>query len=354
LNATLTYDTGSGDNLVGRLRLASMSDPSGTTSYSYDEDGNLISETRTLSGTTFTTEYGYDAAGNLRQIVYPSGQVIDYVPDTTDPARVAAVRLNTTTTLASTIAYLPFGPKLFQYDDDGNTITRILGAGNVQPPITDPAHYAYASTGQRSTKDNSASVIYHYDRSGQLIAETTPTGTLIRAYVWLEGQPLAMIGANNAVYYFHNDHLGTPQRLTDSTGATVWAADYLPFGKANVTVATVENNLRFSGQYYDNETGLHYNYWRYYDPGLGRYLRADPIGIKGGINLYSFANSNPINLFDPLGLYSWGDVPKAWDHYCDGTQTPWTTSFEAIHDLKSKAKLQAWSAVVHAKQRQSR
>ncbi|MBI5894734.1 MAG: RHS domain-containing protein, partial [Desulfobacterales bacterium] len=115
----------------------------------------------------------------------------------------------------------------------------------------------------------------------------------------------AQITATGAVYYYHTDHLGTPQRMTDSTAALAWSADYLPFGQADVTVAAVENNLRFAGQYYDNETGLHYNYWRYYDPGLGRYLRADPIGLDGGVNLYAYVQNNPIKFTDPKGLAIW-------------------------------------------------
>jgi RHS repeat-associated protein len=100
----------------------------------------------------------------------------------------------------------------------------------------------------------------------------------------------------------------------------VWSADYLPFGQADVTVETVENNLRFAGQYYDSETGLHYNYHRYYDPKLGRYLRADPshaMQAKGTavpfliprllktpaeLNNYVFARDNPIRLVDYFGL----------------------------------------------------
>ena len=150
---------------------------------------------------------------------------------------------------------------------------------------------------------SSGQVIFHYDQSGRLIAETTTDGSLIRAYVWLAGQPLALLTADGSIYYYHNDHLGTPQRLTDQSGNIVWSADYLPFGKADVTIETVTNNLRFSGQYYDKETGLHYNYHRYYDPSLGRYLRADPIGIDGGTNFFIYVDNNPSSLIDPLGLY---------------------------------------------------
>lgn len=90
--------------------------------------------------------------------------------------------------------------------------------------------------------------------------------------------------------------------MTDGTGAVVWSADYKPFGEATVTVSTITNNLRFPGQYYDAETGLNYNYRRDYNPMIGRYLEADPIGLKGGLNLFAYANSSPINWVDPLGL----------------------------------------------------
>ena len=109
---------------------------------------------------------------------------------------------------------------------------------------------------------------------------------------------------DNVVIY-QNDHLGTPQKLTAINGAVVWSAKYSSFGEAEIDPSyAVENNLRFPGQYFDQETGLHYNYFRCYDPKVGRYLRKDPIGIEGGINLFLYSMNNPTNITDPLGLKS--------------------------------------------------
>lgn len=77
---------------------------------------------------------------------------------------------------------------------------------------------------------------------------------------------------------------------------------YSSFGKASIEVETVENNLRFPGQYYDLETGLYYNLHRNYDPATGRYLTPDPIGLEGGVNLYAYVLNNPIMREDPFGL----------------------------------------------------
>jgi RHS repeat-associated protein len=102
--------------------------------------------------------------------------------------------------------------------------------------------------------------------------------------------------------YFHNDHLGTPQRLTDKAGNLLWSAQYDAYGKAQVqTTASAQlatvNPLRQPGQYLDLETGLHYNDRRCYDADTGRYASRDPIGFEGGINLYSFQASGQLSGF---------------------------------------------------------
>ena len=115
------------------------------------------------------------------------------------------------------------------------------------------------------------------------------------------------------VYYFHNDHLGTPKAMTDSTGAVVWDAVYKPFGEIDSLSATVENNFRFPGQYQDELTELYYNHNRYYMPQLGRYNRVDPIyncakHPSPKVSLYDknylYARNNPNIVIDRNGLSS--------------------------------------------------
>lgn len=125
------------------------------------------------------------------------------------------------------------------------------------------------------------------------------------------------------IFHVHADHLGTPRELTDNDGHLVWSASYKAWG-ATATIETpprrqqvqegsalrelwqeqhdpVVQNLRFQGQYFDAETGLHYNRFRYYDPDIGRFVSQDPIGLAGGHNSYQYA-PNPLAIIDPLGL----------------------------------------------------
>lgn len=130
-----------------------------------------------------------------------------------------------------------------------------------------------------------AATVFHYDIDGRLIAETDATGATLREYVWDDdGRPLAQIAAG-VVTYLHPDHLGTPRFGTDAGRAVVWQWASDAFGTTSPTGA-VTVNLRYPGQYFDAETGLHYNWHRTYDPGSGRYLESDPIGI-------SLASSRP-------------------------------------------------------------
>jgi RHS repeat-associated protein len=122
-----------------------------------------------------------------------------------------------------------------------------------------------------------------------------------------------------SIRYIHGDHLGTPQFVTDDTGQVIWSARYQPFGEATIDEdpdgdgTDYSLNLRFAGQYFDSESGLNYNYFRDYDPTIGRYLESDPIGFLGGPNAFSYSTNNPIAYFDQYGLWigsrsGWGRI----------------------------------------------
>lgn len=118
---------------------------------------------------------------------------------------------------------------------------------------------------------------------------------------------VALAGCNptppveDPIYFVHSDHLNVPTVVTDKNKAVVWEGHRKPFGETEVTVATIEQPFRFPGQYYDSETGLHYNLMRDYDPRLGRYVQSDPIGLVGGLNTYGYAYQNPLAYTDPTG-----------------------------------------------------
>ncbi len=143
------------------------------------------------------------------------------------------------------------------------------------------------------------------------IGEYNEQGELMRGYYYssqnsLANAPVAIKHNDNGITqtsYYQNDHLNTPQMLIRPNGAIVWQGQYDAFGEVTQTNTQVSNPLRFPGQYQDDETGLHYNWYRYYDNSIGRYVTSDPIGLDGGVNTYGYVYGNPLKYFDPYGLY---------------------------------------------------
>lgn len=166
--------------------------------------------------------------------------------------------------------------------------------------------YVYNPNGQRVKKTASGNITWYLYNEHGLAAEYNAAGQLIKEYhfhpqkTWMT-DPLFQRNTAGELYYYHNDHLGTPQKMLDNAGNIVWAAKYSVFGKAHIALNTAENNLRFPGQYFDAETGLHHNFMRDYDPELGRYIEYDSIGLIAGINAYSYAYQNPKAAYDPDG-----------------------------------------------------
>ena len=115
---------------------------------------------------------------------------------------------------------------------------------------------------------------------------------------------------NGKLFYIVTDHLGTPREMLDEAGMAVWRAKFSVWGELLDTEASNDPdygqqscNLRFQGQQYDSETGLHYNRYRYYDPNSAQYLSPDPIGLAGGLTPQAYVH-DPNGWVDPLGLTS--------------------------------------------------
>ncbi|WP_351016768.1 RHS repeat-associated core domain-containing protein [Shewanella sp. AC91-MNA-CIBAN-0169] len=223
----------------------------------------------------------------------------------------------------------------YRYDVSGNQISQI-GSGdkqqrsfnglnqlvqiNVNGKLT---QYEYDALGRRSAKITELGRTDFIWDNHQLIGECT-----LGEYTWYIYQPdtftpVALIKSGQ-VYYYHLDQLGTPICLTDENTQIVWRSQQDVFGQtikstsikdtdiedadnehADIDYAALQdkipNPIRFQGQYFDDESGLHYNRFRYYSPGQARFIHQDPIGLVGGINHYQYA-PNPVNWVDPFGL----------------------------------------------------
>jgi len=267
----------------------------------YDNQYRISSK---VVGSILNLTYGYDPNGDVISIQDGLTSLEDQPLDATG-TYTYQTGTNKLTHIEGTL------PIDFGYDENGNItsetgwtyiydlsnqLIRVLAGSN------QIAEYTYNGAGQRIKKATRTETrIFHYDLLGHLIAETNQSGEMLAEYIYLGDQLLAMIKPGETVYYFHNDHLGTPKILTDGNGSIAWKALYTPFGEAVASIQTVDNPFRFPGQYYDPETGLHYNYFRYYNPQNGRYITPDPIGLEGGINLFTYVGNNPVNRIDPTG-----------------------------------------------------
>ncbi|MGH1455695.1 MAG: RHS repeat domain-containing protein [Alphaproteobacteria bacterium] len=165
--------------------------------------------------------------------------------------------------------------------------------------------YSYNANNQRTKKVTGAGTTHYvYGMGGLLYGEYDGSGALIREYIYLNGEPIAQIdnvSSSDVLTYLHTDHLGTPRAGSNTSGASVWSWDSDAFGNGAPT-GTQTVNLRFAGQYWDDESGLHYNWNRYYAPETGRYISSDPIGLSGGLNTFAYVSANPVMFIDPEGL----------------------------------------------------
>jgi RHS repeat-associated protein len=286
--------------------------------FSYSGEGDLLEAADSTAG---NTRYEYDAAHRLCQAIGENGTQATFRQDMGDnlleQPGLASV------SIASGNRLLLANGDEFEYDGRGNIATRRGSSG-----VT---HYRYDSRnmlvscqtasgewfatydplGRRVRKSLDGAWREFYWDTDRLAAELHYDGRL-RVYVypdafamvpllWLDYDDPEADPATGRRYFLQCDHIGTPVHVQNEAGDIVWQARVAPYGSVVLSSnASVEMPLRFPGHYFDPETGLHYNRFRYYSPELGRYLQPDPLGTVAGNNLYAYS-ANPLKAVDVRG-----------------------------------------------------
>lgn len=274
--------------------------------------------------------YGYDLVKRLTDVTYSTRPAKYYAYSVTgnritDDSSTGQIQYNDLNQLTK------YGSASFVYDangsmtskSDNNVLQRqyIYNLENRLSEVKDAnnntiASYHYDPYGRRLWKDVGGIRTYFvYNKSG-IVAELDASGNVTRSYGFLPGSSLGtgpvFTRTSNGYGYYLVDQLATPQMVIDKNGAILWKGGQQPFGNTAELVGAGSNNLRFPGQYYDAETGLHYNIGRYYDPSTGRYISSDPTGIYGGLNTYAYAKSSPLVYADNTGSIAfWDNVVTA-------------------------------------------
>ncbi|MDP1863521.1 MAG: RHS repeat-associated core domain-containing protein [Thiobacillus sp.] len=296
-NRLLTYDDAS------RITAMSHGNAGLDRSYGYDVLDRLVVEV--------------DPVGPARWIYDLNSNRTSSQPGTANYAYTYQAGNNRLASVAGPVA------KTYSYDAAGNvtgdgryayTYDRVGRLASVWQGTIKKAGYWINALGQRTSKVvDGVETKFFYDEAGHLIGEYDADKTLRQETIWLGDIPVATLKPSAATgqvqfYYTYTDHLNTPRVISDTGNKVIWRWDSDAFGTSTANEdpdgdgVKFTYNPRFPGQYFDKETGLHYNYFRDYEPGTGRYVQADPIGLAGGMNLYAYVLSNPLSYTDPLGL----------------------------------------------------
>ena len=277
--------------------------PAGTEDYEYDALYRL--KEQTPIGQAKIT-YTYDEVGN-RKTETQSGSTTTHTYPATSNRHTAAGGLALTYDAAGNRKTDLGALRTYTYDSRGR-MEKIESGGSVL------GEYLYNAEGQRVQSDTQTGVTdFVYDTNGTLIG-SFDGGVLVNEWIYLNESPVVQLAVTDT--NLHPDNLGSPRIGTDSLKDIVWRWEGEAFGSSAANEdpdgdgqgSSVQ--LRFPGQFFDSESGLHYNQHRTYDPNFGRYTQRDPLGLSAGFNGYAYVGANPLVSIDPDGLRSRRRPPR--------------------------------------------
>jgi RHS repeat-associated protein len=315
-DGSTTTRTFNGDGLVSQIVTAGV-----TLGYGYD-NANRISGITNSSNSALTWSYGYDVLDRLTSASTSSvsdGWTYDADGNQLTQTGTTAISFSVNSANNQLSATTGSLVRAYSYDAAGNTVGYAALAfsyndrGRMAVTSGGSTDYLYNALGQMIEKSGTLGTrIFMQDESGHLIGEYDGGGNLIEETIWLGDIPVATLQPNGSggvnILYVHTDHLNSPRKIAQPTSGTlVWRWDADPFGTASPNenpsgLGTFAYNLRFPGQYYQGETGLSQNVNRDCDPLVSKYIESDPIGLYGGINTYAYVEGNPLSFVDPSGL----------------------------------------------------
>jgi RHS repeat-associated protein len=284
--------------------LTNNSTPSQSATVGYDSALRVSNYGGNGTAANPSLAYGYDAVGNRTSGTENGATVTPTVSPTSN--RITALsgpqwrnlNYNALGHLASETRW--DGSRSYGYDAFERLNSLSINGSTV-------GQYWSNALNQRAMKRTSAGdTRYVYGQGGELLSESGAGGTV--NHIWLFGQPLAVV-KNGSLFYVHGDQLGRPEVLSTPAGAVAWRANLSGWNRTVAVDAVGGYHVGYPGQYFDAESGLWYNWNRYYDGQLGRYIQSDPIGLRGGINTYTYVKGKPLTMVDPDGRLAFVLIP---------------------------------------------